>query len=81
MTAVLADTHIVIWYLRDADRLSEQAAITLDSTLYIAAISLVEVTYLVERGRIPLEAFDLLVEQLTDASSALIVVPLELAIA
>lgn len=87
MTAVVADTHIVIWYLRDADRLSEQAAITLDSTLqagdpiYIAAISLVEVTYLVERGRIPLEAFDLLVEQLTDASSALIVVPLDLAIA
>ena len=87
MTAVVADTHTVIWYLRDADRLSEQATIALDSAfqannpIYIAAISLVEVTYLVERGRIPLEAFEQLVEQLTAPSSALILVPLNLAIA
>lgn len=87
MTAVVADTHTVIWYLRDAGRLSEQAAIALDSALqannpiYVAAISLVEMTYLVERGRIPSEAFERLVEQLTDHSSGLILVPLDLAIA
>ena len=87
MTAVVADTHTIIWYLRDAGRLSENATIALDtaiqadSSIYVAAISLVEMTYLVERNRIPSEAFDQLVDTLNQPNSALEVVPLDQAIA
>jgi hypothetical protein len=29
MTAIVADTHAIIWYLQDAQRLSEQATLAL----------------------------------------------------
>lgn len=87
MTAVVADTHTIIWYLRDAGRLSENATIALDtaiqtnSSIYVAAISLVEMTYLVERNRIPSEAFDQLIGTLSQPNSALEIVPLDQAVA
>jgi PIN domain nuclease of toxin-antitoxin system len=87
MTAIVADTHTIIWYLQDAQRLSEQATIALENALqagdpiYIAAISLIEVIYLVERGRISTDAFDQLMDQFTGTNSAFVVVPLDLAIA
>jgi PIN domain nuclease of toxin-antitoxin system len=87
MTAIVADTHTIIWYLKDADRLSEPAAIALENALqegdpiYIAAISLIEIIYLVEKNRIPPEAFDELTKQLANTDSPFNVVPLDLAIA
>ncbi len=56
MSAVVADTHAIIWYFRSPDKLSLEAAIALDGAvnngypIYLSAISLVEITYLVERG-------------------------------
>jgi PIN domain nuclease of toxin-antitoxin system len=87
MTAIVADTHAIIWYLQDAQRLSEQATIALENTLqtgdpiYIAGISLIEVIYLVERNRIPTNAFDQLMDQFAGTDSAFVVIPLDLAIA
>src|SRR5260370_38944940 len=46
-------------------------------TAYISAISLVEIVYLVERGRIAGHAFDLFVSQLSQDNPAFTVVPLD----
>lgn len=87
MTAVVADTHTIIWYLRDTSRLSENATVALDNaiqtenSIYIAAISLVEMIYLVERSRIPVEAFDQLIAALNQPNSAIEVVPLDQTVA
>lgn len=86
MPAVL-DTHAVIWYLLDSDRLPEPVFRLIDSAASsgtpacISAISLVEVVYLVERGRIPAEAFQRLSTELDNQTPAFEVVPLDARIA
>src|SRR5260370_31564005 len=50
-------------------------------TAYISAISLVEIVYLVERGRIAGHAFDLFISQLSQDNPAFTVVPLDTRIA
>jgi PIN domain nuclease of toxin-antitoxin system len=61
MPAVL-DTHAAIWYLLDTKNLSETVFSLIDGAAasgvptYISAVSLVEVVYLVERGRIAADA-------------------------
>jgi PIN domain nuclease of toxin-antitoxin system len=58
MTAALADTHAALWYLAAPHRLSDTASRALGEAVQngegigISAISLVEVRYLVEKGRI-----------------------------
>jgi PIN domain nuclease of toxin-antitoxin system len=86
MAAVL-DTHAAIWYVFTPSDLS-QAAIqfvrqaTADGKpLYISAISLVEIIYLVERKRVPLEALQRIESALKDNSSSLVVAPLDAAVA
>lgn len=86
MGAVL-DTHAAIWYVFQRNRLSADAlrfirrAIDSGKPVYVSAISLVETIYLIERGRIPLEAIRRLGEALADPASSLIVVPLGAAVA
>ncbi len=58
MNHVLADTHAIVWYLFDPEKLSEVAAQTLlavDLTgrIYVSAISLVEISYLAGRKSFP----------------------------
>lgn len=59
MPSVVVDTHAVVWYLLNDQRLSPAAGAVLDQTtragdpILIASISLVELIYLVEKGRIP----------------------------
>lgn len=59
MALVVADTHVLIWYLIESDQLSDDALKVLDAAnderniIYISAISVVEVNYLVEKGRLP----------------------------
>ena len=61
MTSVVADTHALIWYLCDTSKLSAVASSALDGAIntnnpiYISAISLVEIVYLIEKGRLPSE--------------------------
>lgn len=60
--SLVLDTHAAIWYFHTPKELSPIALQNVRSTvnggrpLYISAISLVETIYLVERGRLPLEA-------------------------
>jgi PIN domain nuclease of toxin-antitoxin system len=59
MPSVVVDTHAAVWYLLNDKRLSPAAGSILDRTtqggdpILIPSISLVELIYLVEKGRIP----------------------------
>ncbi|WP_017317711.1 type II toxin-antitoxin system VapC family toxin [Mastigocladopsis repens] len=73
MTAVVADTHTVIWYIVEPERLSENALLALEQatntgqSIYLSAISIVEICYLVERGRLP----ELVLQRLLNACDAI----------
>lgn len=64
MIRAIADTHAILWYLYNDLRLSPMAGATMDTIvkvedeIAISSISLVEIAYLVEKSRIPLDAFD-----------------------
>jgi PIN domain nuclease of toxin-antitoxin system len=87
MTAVVADTHTIIWYLRESTRLSQAALASLDGAIqagvpvYVSAISVVEVVYLVERYRLPEASLGQLINALSAPSTGLEIAPLNLAIA
>ncbi len=59
MSAVVTDTHALIWYLQDDPRLSQSAADAMDlasasgNKIYMPTICFVEATYLLEKSRIP----------------------------
>jgi PIN domain nuclease of toxin-antitoxin system len=86
MPAVL-DTHAAIWYLLDTKNLSQAVFSLIDTAAasgvptYISAVSLVEVVYLVERGRIASDAFDRFVRELGQDNPAFKVFPLDYNIA
>ena len=82
MPAVL-DTHAAVWYLLDSTKLSESVYSLIDGAAasgtptYISAVSLVEVVYLVERGRIHANAFDRFTSELDNENPAFTAVPLD----
>lgn len=82
MTAVVADTHAIIWYLQASKQLSAKAAGTLDQAtqsgnfIYLSAISLVEIIYLVEKSRISQTDLEQLTNALSDPQTGLLLVPL-----
>ena len=82
MPAVL-DTHVAIWYLLDSRRLSKQVYDLIDhsaaagSPTLISAISLVEVVYLAERGRIVPDCFELFMGELARERPTFKAVPLD----
>jgi PIN domain nuclease of toxin-antitoxin system len=82
MPAVL-DTHAAVWYLLDSTKLSESVYSLIDDAAaagtptYISAVSLVEVVYLVERGRIAADAFSKFISELDSENPAFRVVPLD----
>lgn len=52
--SVAADTHAVLWYLEDDKRLTPAAGAALDAAqrILVPSICLVEIMYLVEKGRL-----------------------------
>jgi PIN domain nuclease of toxin-antitoxin system len=58
-----------------------QACIQGGDPIFVASISVVEVTYLVEKGRLPVSAFVSLREALADPSFGLVPVALDLTVA
>jgi len=72
MNAAVADTHTIIWYLYADVRLSVTAKNTIDAAIntgdiiLVSAITLVEMVYLIEKGRIAAEAFTRVVNILSD---------------
>ena len=87
MSAVVADTHTIIWYLRSPEKLSINAVNALDNALnnsesiFISAISLVEMNHLVEKNRIPASSLEQLLQLIDDPLVNLFVVPLDTPVA
>ncbi len=87
MSSLVADTHSAIWYLGRSARLSStartamRAAIDAGDPVYVSAISVAEVTYLVEKGRLTQQQLQDLIAVLHRPDSGFLVVPFDLAIA
>ncbi|MEW6580694.1 MAG: type II toxin-antitoxin system VapC family toxin [Chloroflexota bacterium] len=87
MIAAVADTHAVVWYLYDDERLSPAAGAFIDGAaqrgdaIGVSPITLVEIVYLAEKGRIQPQTFALVATALQSSDSVLVEVPLDLNIA
>ena len=79
--AAAADTHTVIWHFYNDPRLSPTAVrliereLSVGNKIALSAISLAEVVYLVEKARIPPDAFQRLVTALERPDSGWLEVP------
>jgi PIN domain nuclease of toxin-antitoxin system len=84
MSAVVADTHALIWYLNNSPRLSGNAAAALSAAeqagdaIHIPAIVIVELRYLVEKGTISEADYQDIVGEITDPATVLVVADLDL---
>jgi PIN domain nuclease of toxin-antitoxin system len=84
--AIVADTHTIIWYVVEPERLSQVAldalegAIAVGDPVYISAISLIEICYLIEKRRIASDLLQRILSVLNEPDPSLIVVPIDLAI-
>lgn len=87
MSALLLDTQAVVWMLFSPDKLSETARQAIDAahqkgeTLYVSALSLVELTFLVEKGRLPQIVLDTLTDELMNLQGDLVAAPVDVAVA
>lgn len=83
MASVVVDTHTIVWYLGGDSRLSRNATQALDNAttngepIYIPAICLVELTYLVEKGRLPAAARQRIMQAIDDPTTPCRLVPLD----
>ncbi|MGL5834365.1 MAG: type II toxin-antitoxin system VapC family toxin [Waterburya sp.] len=84
--AIIADTHAIIWYLVEPERLSQVAldalegSITAGEPVYISVISLIEICYLIEKRRITSDLLQRIQEVLNEPNPSLVVAPINLAI-
>jgi PIN domain nuclease of toxin-antitoxin system len=84
MSAVVVDKHAAIWYLSDPGRLSPAAVAALDGAnsagapIFLCSISLIEMCYLVEKGKIARKAYDQILQSINDPQGGLQLVPLDL---
>jgi len=70
MARLVADTHALIWYLETSPRLSPsahaaiKAAFQAGESVLVPTVSLVEIAYLVEKGRLPADTFERVIQVL-----------------
>lgn len=83
MSATVTDTHSLLWYLNDSAKLSADALTAFEQAetggqpIYVPAIVLIEIRYLVEKRRDVSESdFQLIVSELNNNLSALTFAPL-----
>jgi len=83
MSAVVVDTHDILWYLAKNPSLSKAAEAVLDRAsaeghpIYVPSICLVELTYLVEKAKLPAAARQILVRALVDPGGPYELAPLD----
>lgn len=83
MKTLLLDTHAVVWYLSDPGRLSETVlhriheSVEDGSLLFVSVISLIELVYLVEKGRIPRFSLDEFKRELAAPDSPFEILPID----
>lgn len=86
MKAVVSDTHSAIWFLAKSPNISSIARQAMrDATdagepIYVSAITLVEITYLIEKGRLPEQDLTDLLKELKNPASNFELVPIDLAV-
>lgn len=81
MDDVIIDTNIVIWYFSQPSLPSVYAQTSIDKALrngniFVATVTIVELTYLVEKNKIPLDVLTAVLNALDDPSSALQIIEL-----
>jgi PIN domain nuclease of toxin-antitoxin system len=87
MTSLVLDTHALVWYIVEPQKLSANAINVLDSMnneediIYISAISLIEINYLIEKERLPRIVLERIVEAINYADSALVVASVDFNVA
>lgn len=83
MSAVVVDTHAIVWYFLKSGNLSATAlaAIHQADPVYLASISVVEIIYLTEKRRLPEAALQRLIQALADVNAGWLVIPLSIEIA
>jgi PIN domain nuclease of toxin-antitoxin system len=64
MSSIVLDTHAVVWYFFNSPKLSQPANTAIETafsngdTIYLSTISIVEITYLVEKGKLVEETLE-----------------------
>jgi PIN domain nuclease of toxin-antitoxin system len=87
MMVGVADTHTVIWYIFSDARLSSKAKAFMETRtagggqIGVSSITLIEMVYLIEKGRIPVESFTRLAAAMGESGSMFTEIPLDLRIA
>src|SRR5688572_26796405 len=87
MSAVAADTHALVWYLTKPERLSADARIALDGAtaadqpIYVSTMSLVEMCFLVEKGKLEAEVLRVINAALDSPTSPFVVVSVDILVA
>lgn len=83
MIRAVADTHAMLWYLYDDPRLSQAARELMDAVdaagdqIAISSVTLAELVYLVEKGRIASEAWQRVMAIVQQPNAALVEIPLD----
>ena len=75
MDDIVIDTHIAIWRFTSPQNLSAVAERAVDvaearGVIFVSAITIVELIYLTEKGKIPADVLNLLRDALDDPSTA-----------
>ncbi len=83
MNGVVVDTHTAIWYLLQSPKLSKTAQKAIDSAskIYLSSVTIIEIIYLTEKGRIPQLALTRLLNALNQQLGDWQVVAIDLDIA
>ncbi|NJM62094.1 MAG: type II toxin-antitoxin system VapC family toxin [Oscillatoriales cyanobacterium RU_3_3] len=83
MPSVVADTHTLIWYIFELPRLSAAALTALEQAvnegncIYFSAITIVEISYLIERGRLAGEVLTRVLNAADDPNVGILLAPLD----
>jgi len=84
MIAGVADTHTAIWYIFNDARLSATARTFIETTaangnqIGVSSITLIEMVYLIEKGKIAAESLTRMVRALDDPGNVFIELPVDL---
>ena len=86
MSDILADTHIMVWYLSDPSLLSAPAAAALAGAesagrIFVSTITFVELTYLVEKGKLSQAILSELWNDVRDPAEPVDALPISLDVA
>ena len=83
MAGVLADTHAILWYLTADARISRAASAAMDNAttvgdpVFVSAITMVEIQYLVEKGRLSADDQRIVVAAVDDVQNPARLVPVD----